>query len=369
MQPVVFLSFLDYANTSKRTYIKGSFMIIKWAFLVLSLSLPLMAMERSKEKDYYAILELDKNASLDDIKTSFKRLGRQYHPDKNKEPGAEEKFKEIAEAYSILSDETKRRNYDRYKTTSDLRGAEWFVREVEMFFSKENITFEDALRLFDSCFDTPEQKQEFIDTSVRVLTSMALRACENAAALAYEKGSTIDLSAIRQAAEAARYMVAESPESPDPANTLVFPSKASERLRVDYSDDSADEMSGANGAQRRNSHAASNAKPADGTPEHNANYASPTLKGKKKHSKRQPKGDRRAKTEKDAQKPLAARAVAAPLIRSTKNDKDSDCPEPSTPEKKNTPSKAPAKLTIIYSDGSGSDSDVPLSRNKSVQKN
>lgn len=66
------------------------------------------------KKDYYTILGIeDKKASADDIKKVYRKLALQYHPDKN--PGnkeAEEKFKEINEAYSVLSDETKRKNYD-----------------------------------------------------------------------------------------------------------------------------------------------------------------------------------------------------------------------------------------------------------------
>lgn len=67
------------------------------------------------KRDYYEVLSVSKNASLDEIKKSYRKLAMQYHPDKN--PGdksAEEKFKEIAEAYSVLSDEQKRAQYDRF---------------------------------------------------------------------------------------------------------------------------------------------------------------------------------------------------------------------------------------------------------------
>ncbi|MBF7046291.1 J domain-containing protein [Campylobacter volucris] len=62
----------------------------------------------------YDTLGVSKNASADDIKKAYRRLARQYHPDINKEPGAEEKFKEINAAYEILSDEKKKAQYDRY---------------------------------------------------------------------------------------------------------------------------------------------------------------------------------------------------------------------------------------------------------------
>ncbi|RDX57284.1 DnaJ-domain-containing protein [Lentinus brumalis] len=64
--------------------------------------------------DLYKVLELSKSASEQDIRKAYKRLSRKYHPDKNKEPGAEEKFVEIAHAYEVLSDSTKRQIYDRH---------------------------------------------------------------------------------------------------------------------------------------------------------------------------------------------------------------------------------------------------------------
>ena len=66
------------------------------------------------EKDYYEILGISKEASNDDIKSAFRNLARQWHPDVNKTPGAEEKFKEINEAYAVLSDGEKRAAYDRF---------------------------------------------------------------------------------------------------------------------------------------------------------------------------------------------------------------------------------------------------------------
>ena len=65
-------------------------------------------------KDYYKTLGVDKNASDEEIKRAFRKLAKQYHPDVNKEPGAQEKFKEIGEAYSILSDPNKRKQYDQF---------------------------------------------------------------------------------------------------------------------------------------------------------------------------------------------------------------------------------------------------------------
>lgn len=64
-------------------------------------------------KDYYAALGVNKDATQDDIKRAFKKLARKYHPDLNKQPGAEEKFKEIGEAHEVLGDPEKRAAYDQ----------------------------------------------------------------------------------------------------------------------------------------------------------------------------------------------------------------------------------------------------------------
>ncbi|KAK3147952.1 hypothetical protein QOZ80_3BG0288750 [Eleusine coracana subsp. coracana] len=67
-----------------------------------------------KEKDYYATLNIRRDATLQEVKAAYRTLARKYHPDMNKSPGSEEKFKEISAAYEILSDEDKRSLYDRY---------------------------------------------------------------------------------------------------------------------------------------------------------------------------------------------------------------------------------------------------------------
>ena len=65
-------------------------------------------------KDYYEILGVSKDADADEIKSAYRRLAKKYHPDLNKAPEAAEKFKEINEAYEVLSDDRKRANYDQY---------------------------------------------------------------------------------------------------------------------------------------------------------------------------------------------------------------------------------------------------------------
>ncbi|KAL9683340.1 hypothetical protein QQ045_015160 [Rhodiola kirilowii] len=64
--------------------------------------------------DYYSVLGVSKGASKADIKSAYRKLARSYHPDVNKEPGAEQKFKEISNAYEVLSDDEKRAIYDKY---------------------------------------------------------------------------------------------------------------------------------------------------------------------------------------------------------------------------------------------------------------
>src|ERR671916_1628612 len=67
----------------------------------------------ARDPDYYKTLGVDKKASQDDIKKAYRKLARQYHPDTNKDTGAEERFKEVSEAYDVLSDPEKRKKYDR----------------------------------------------------------------------------------------------------------------------------------------------------------------------------------------------------------------------------------------------------------------
>ena len=75
------------------------------------------------KKDYYEVLGLSKGASDEEIKRAFRKLAKQYHPDVNKEPGAEEKFKEIGEAYAILSDPQKKAQYDQFGHSAFANGA------------------------------------------------------------------------------------------------------------------------------------------------------------------------------------------------------------------------------------------------------
>ena len=101
------------------------------------------------KRDYYEVLGVDKNASEKDIKMAFRRLAKKYHPDVNKEPGAEEKFKEAQEAYAVLSDEGRRKQYDQFGhaafDNNGAGGAEGFSG-----FDFSGFDFSD---IFDNIFD------------------------------------------------------------------------------------------------------------------------------------------------------------------------------------------------------------------------
>ncbi len=94
-----------------------------------------------KYKDYYKIMGVDRNAKPEEIKKAYRKLARKYHPDVSKEPGAEEKFKEVAEAYETLKDPEKRAAYDqlgRYQPGQDFRPPpDW-----EKFYGGQDFSFE-----------------------------------------------------------------------------------------------------------------------------------------------------------------------------------------------------------------------------------
>jgi molecular chaperone DnaJ len=84
--------------------------------------------------DLYAVLEVDHNATEEELKKSYRRLARQYHPDTNDDPGAEARFKEVSQAYEILSDRERRANYDRFGSDVGAGGNPFGAGSVQDIF-------------------------------------------------------------------------------------------------------------------------------------------------------------------------------------------------------------------------------------------
>jgi molecular chaperone DnaJ len=94
-----------------------------------------------EKKDYYEVLGVPKDSSEKDIKAAYRKLAMKYHPDRSEEPDAEEKFKELSEAYAVLSDPEKRQKYDQFGHA----GINSQYSQEDLF---RGVNFEDLLRGF-----------------------------------------------------------------------------------------------------------------------------------------------------------------------------------------------------------------------------
>ncbi|MBW3012957.1 molecular chaperone DnaJ [Candidatus Woesearchaeota archaeon] len=103
------------------------------------------------KKDYYEILGVPKDSTKEDIKKAYKKLAKQYHPDVNKSPDAEQKFKEINEAASVLADEKKREQYDRFGTAEGIGGFDFSGFDFGGGFG--GINFDDIFEMFTGGFN------------------------------------------------------------------------------------------------------------------------------------------------------------------------------------------------------------------------
>jgi molecular chaperone DnaJ len=130
----------------------------------------------SGKRDYYDVLAVPKNASKEDIKNSYRKLALQYHPDRNKSSGAEERFKEISEAYAVLSDDEKRAQYDQFGHA----GIDSKYSQEDIF---RGVDFDEILRgfgfggfdnIFDSLFGFGAQRESQKGRDVQVAVDISL---------------------------------------------------------------------------------------------------------------------------------------------------------------------------------------------------
>jgi len=136
-------------------------------------------------KDYYSTLGVNKNATDDELKSAYRQLAKKYHPDLNKTPEAAEKFKEINEAYSVLSDKQKRANYDQYGSADGPQGF------GDGGFSSEGFGgFEDIFNIFSSFGGGKRGQAQVREEGEDISTNVTLSFTE--AAFGCEKEITIN---------------------------------------------------------------------------------------------------------------------------------------------------------------------------------
>lgn len=131
-----------------------------------------------KRRDYYDVLNVPRAASKDEIKSAYRKLALQYHPDRNKSSDAEEKFKEISEAYAVLSDDEKRRQYDQFGHAGIDSRYSWedLFRGVDFgeIFRDIGFGFGGFDSIFDRFFGTGQRYRVARGADLRYDTSVTL---------------------------------------------------------------------------------------------------------------------------------------------------------------------------------------------------
>ncbi len=130
-------------------------------------------------KDYYQIMGLERNASPEEIKRTYRKLARKYHPDVSKEPNAEAKFKELGEAYEVLHDPDKRSKYDKYGQYWKEQSQAGYSRQEDQrqyqyqnFYEEQPSGFEDFL---NSIFrERGRQQSGFYDQGRDIHASLSI---------------------------------------------------------------------------------------------------------------------------------------------------------------------------------------------------
>ena len=130
------------------------------------------------KKDYYEVLGVPKTASQDEIKSAFRKLAKKYHPDVSKEENAAEKFKECQEAYAVLSDETKRKQYDQYGHAAFTNSQGGFSGFDGFDFGGMEDIFGDLLVVGRSSRNVCPMNCANLRTAVRITLDESVKGCE-----------------------------------------------------------------------------------------------------------------------------------------------------------------------------------------------
>ncbi len=130
-------------------------------------------------KDYYQVMGLKRDATAQEIKTAYRKLARKYHPDISKEPNAEEKFKEVGEAYEVLKDPEKRKVYDEYDHDLNMRQKAQYSSQTDSWDTGGS-NYQFGPDFFESLFGERASRQQHAagadySSSIRVSLEDAYR--------------------------------------------------------------------------------------------------------------------------------------------------------------------------------------------------